>query len=104
MKLSIALDGGTIVLARPREAAAGEYALLQSVDTIRQAVQAPHVGADDEAPSLTVTLDNARGAARALLGIPLRAPASVEIGGAVVFAGVVARVRPGLLYVLTLEA
>jgi len=103
-RLTLTLDGATLVFTPPRSGVAGAYALLTSIDTIREAIQAPHIGEDAEAPSLTVTLDNSAGQVRSLIGIPLRAPAVVSIDDVTVFSGVVASVTAGLAYVLTLEA
>lgn len=81
-------------------------AWLTEVGALRSVARAAHpegVGAT-EAPSLSVSLDNANGQAFRLLGLPLRCRARLLLDGETVFDGLVARITHGVTLGLEIEA
>jgi hypothetical protein len=82
------------------------FAWLVSVSPINELASVSLVASmgAGESGSVSVNLDNTGNQAGDLLGLPLRVPAQVFDGDALLFSGIVARVQSGIEFSLDLEA
>jgi hypothetical protein len=80
---------------------------LDSAGTLREQARASHLGtlSEGETPHMSVTLDNSKRQAVALLGSPLRSPAKLlDESGAVLFEGLTTSVKFGPQLTLEIDA
>lgn len=105
LRFVLTLGGGAAFSFTPLNDS-GPYPFLKGVGTIRIAARSGSSSsfAATEAPSASVSLQNARGRVAQLIGNPMRAKGEIYDGTTLAFTGFVAAIGYGLNVSLTLES